>query len=70
MKISAIVLSALISFSAVAQTPKPKVDDKSKTKTTTVKDTKTENAKKDSVKVSKNKSRPITADYCPPCGMG
>ena len=67
MKLSAIVLSAMISFSAVAQTPKPKEGDKPKTKTTTTKDPK---AKKDSVKVSKGKEKVIGPDYCPPCGMG
>ena len=69
MKISAIVLSALISFSALAQTPKQKEGDKPKT-TTTTKEGKTSKAKQDSVKVSKGKEKGIGPDYCPPCGMG
>ncbi len=72
MKLSTIVLSAMISFSAIAQTPKPKEGDKTKTKTgTAIKVKKNEPAKKDSVKVSKNhKDKVIGPDYCPPCGMG
>lgn len=71
MKLSAIVLTAMISYSAVAQTPKQKGDDKTKTKTSTaIKVKKNEPAKKDSVKVPKNKNIVISHDYCPPCGMG
>ncbi len=72
MKLSTLTIGALIIFStnAVAQTTKTKGDDKSKTKTTTTKENKTSKAKQDSVKTTKTKNRPITADYCPPCGMG
>ncbi|MDP1800530.1 MAG: hypothetical protein Q8L81_04210 [Bacteroidota bacterium] len=70
MKLSAIVLSAMISFSAVAQSPKPKEGNKTKTGTA-IKVKKNEPLKKDSVKVSKNhKDKVIGPDYCPPCGMG
>ena len=68
MKISAIVLSALISFSAVAQTPKQKDGDKSKT--STIKQKKTEKSKKDSLKTASKKPKVISSGYCPPCGMG
>ena len=70
MKLSTLTLGALIIFStnAVAQTPKEK--DKTKSKTTATKENKTSKAKQDSVKASKNKNRPISHDYCPPCGMG
>lgn len=69
MKLSAVALSALITFSAVAQNPKQQ--EKPKTKTSSSK--KIEKAKHDSTKVSiksKTKSRPISSHYCPPCGMG
>jgi hypothetical protein len=69
MKLSAIAISALITFSAVAQNPKQQ--EKPKTKTSTSK--KVEKAKRDSIKIStknKTKTRPISPDYCPPCGMG
>lgn len=69
MKLSAIAISALITFSAVAQNPKQQ--EKPKTKTSTNK--KVEKAKHDTSKVStksKTKTRPISANYCPPCGMG
>ncbi len=71
MKLSTLTIGALIIFStnAIAQTPKTK-EDKGKTKTTTTKENKTAKAKQDSVKTTKTKNRPITADYCPPCGMG
>ena len=68
MKLSVIALSAMISFSAVAQTPKQ--DEKSKTKTLTAKENKADKTKQDSVKVSKNKGKSQLPDYCPPCGMG
>jgi len=73
MKLSTLTIGALIVFStnAIAQTPKEKEDkSKSKTKTTATKENKTSKAKQDSVKNSKTKNRPISADYCPPCGMG
>ena len=72
MKLSTLTIVALITFStnAVAQTTKTKGDDKPKTKTTASKKDKTIRVKKDSVKVSNTKNRPITHDYCPPCGMG
>lgn len=66
MKLSVIVLSALISFSATAQNPKPK--EVGKPKTTSAKPQK---AKKDTLKKQSNKKpRPISSNYCPPCGMG
>jgi hypothetical protein len=70
MKLSTLTIGALIIFStnAIAQTPKEK--EKAKTKTTATKEDKTSKAKQDSVKTSKNKNRPISHDYCPPCGMG
>lgn len=70
MKLSTLTIGALIIFStnAVAQTPKEK--EKTKTKTTATKENKNNKAKQDSVKAAKTKNRPITADYCPPCGMG
>lgn len=72
MKLSTLTIGALIIFStnALAQTAKSKGDDKPKTKTTAAKKDKTIKVKRDSVKVSDNKNRPITHNYCPPCGMG
>jgi len=70
MKVSAIVLSALISFTAMAQTPTPK-EEKPKTKSTAIKVKKNKMAKQDSIKAStKNNKKQISPDYCPPCGMG
>ncbi len=69
MKLSAIVISALITFSAVAQNSKQ--DQKNKAKTDTVKTKKVTKSKKEAVKVkSKSKTEQISRGYCPPCGMG
>lgn len=73
MKLSTLTIGALIIFStnAIAQTPTTKEDKgKSKPKNTATKTDKTTKTKQDSVKTTKTKNRPITADYCPPCGMG
>lgn len=69
MKLSAIVISALITFSAVAQNSKQ--DQKNKAKTDTVKTKKVNKSKTEAVKVkSKSKTEQISRGYCPPCGMG
>ena len=69
MKLSAIAISALITFSTIAQNPKQQ--EKNKAKTDTVKAKKVEKSKTEAVKAkSKTKTKQISPDYCPPCGMG
>ena len=68
MKVTAIVLSALISFSVTAQTQKPKeIKPKAKTCTNKIK----QKVKTDSTKIStKNKNNITSRRYCPGCGLG
>jgi hypothetical protein len=70
MKLSAIVLSAMISFSAVGQNANPKQGEKPIKKTSTINKKKGDKGKKDSLETSSKNKKIISPDYCPPCGMG
>lgn len=73
MKLSEVLIATLLvsglSVSAQNELPNHKVDTNKVLKPKLIQETQTDSVK--AVKVKRGqKNRPITPDYCPPCGMG